>query len=382
MEALSNMVLSDLIGAIYDCAIMPERWPHVLEQLCGELECILGAIIEVDLKHTRVQPLIGWNDEFFSAECRDKYPADICNLFMAASMSPDPDEPVTVSRTVDAALYQDLPYYTQLVKPLGICDLIVTTTLRKPNTIGGLALNRHERAGVATDREIAVMRLIAPHLRRALNIGDLLDRNTVFNRSLAASLDLFDFAVIAVGPEGRILHANAAAEAMFAAGGPVLSAGGKLSACGPETANELLQTIALAQMSDASVKGSGWGAPLRGPNGEAAIAHILPIAHSVVRQSIAPRASAMVFVSMADRPRAMNYAGFARQFGLTASETRVVQCIVGGAAVAQVAETLGVSEPTVRTHLQRIFLKTGASNQTRLIKLAGSVIPPVRPAQS
>ncbi len=40
---------------------------------------------------------------------------------------------------------------------------------------------------------------------------------------------------------------------------------------------------------------------------------------------------------------------------------------VGGAA--EVAEALGIAESTVRTHLLRLFAKTGAKRQSDLIKL-------------
>jgi len=47
----------------------------------------------------------------------------------------------------------------------------------------------------------------------------------------------------------------------------------------------------------------------------------------------------------------------------------------------QAADMLGIGEPTVRTHLQRIFSKTGTSKQTELLALFLRTAPPVRSNQ-
>jgi DNA-binding CsgD family transcriptional regulator len=48
---------------------------------------------------------------------------------------------------------------------------------------------------------------------------------------------------------------------------------------------------------------------------------------------------------------------------------------VGGAS--EVAETLGIAESTVRTHLLRLFAKTGTKRQADLIKLIASYTNPL-----
>ena len=50
-----------------------------------------------------------------------------------------------------------------------------------------------------------------------------------------------------------------------------------------------------------------------------------------------------------------------------------------GLSAKQAADMLGISETTVKTHMQRIFEKTGTSKQTELIQLLKDFAPPVRP---
>jgi DNA-binding CsgD family transcriptional regulator len=66
-----------------------------------------------------------------------------------------------------------------------------------------------------------------------------------------------------------------------------------------------------------------------------------------------------------------SYGGLiARTFGLTPAEVRVLLAIVGVGGVPESSEKLGVAETTVKTHLYRVFSKTGASRQADLVKLA------------
>jgi len=55
---------------------------------------------------------------------------------------------------------------------------------------------------------------------------------------------------------------------------------------------------------------------------------------------------------------------------LTAREREVVSLIVEGLLDKQIAERLGISYTTVRTHVDRTFQKMGAGNRATLIRLA------------
>ena len=87
---------------------------------------------------------------------------------------------------------------------------------------------------------------------------------------------------------------------------------------------------------------------------------------------------AAVFVRKAaiDAPPAPEI--IAKHFGLTPGELRVLLAIVEIGGVPETAEALGIGEATVKTHLHRLFHKTGAKRQADLVKLvAGFSMAPV-----
>ena len=62
---------------------------------------------------------------------------------------------------------------------------------------------------------------------------------------------------------------------------------------------------------------------------------------------------------------------------MTPSELRVLLAIVQVGGVPETAEALGIGEATVKTHLHRLFNKTGAGRQADLVKLIAEFSSPL-----
>ena len=61
--------------------------------------------------------------------------------------------------------------------------------------------------------------------------------------------------------------------------------------------------------------------------------------------------------------------GFAERYGLSPRETDVLRIWITGKPMTVVEKTLYISQSTVKTHLNHIYAKTGASNRSQLIEL-------------
>jgi len=68
---------------------------------------------------------------------------------------------------------------------------------------------------------------------------------------------------------------------------------------------------------------------------------------------------------------------FATLFGLTPGELSLVSTMSPGLCVREVADRQGISETTARTHLHHIFMKTGTTKQTELLRLFASYALPI-----
>lgn len=64
-------------------------------------------------------------------------------------------------------------------------------------------------------------------------------------------------------------------------------------------------------------------------------------------------------------------------YGLSPAQQRVAALVAEGLSLAQIAERMAITPNTARTHLDRIFEKTGVRNQTALVRVLLSAVSPV-----
>jgi DNA-binding CsgD family transcriptional regulator/PAS domain-containing protein len=372
--------LSDLISLIYDCTIEPDRWPEAMREICNDLGCFLSAIYRVDLESSRVSFLRQWNAQRERLALLEKYGQDLARIYQGLPLvrSQQIDEPLVLSRHVSREAWAQTRYYTEWAQPRGVCDSIQIMVLRESRRIGIFAANRHQTVGPVSDREVATLRLLAPHIRRAVTIGDLMDLKKVEVQALGSTLDHLSAGVIIVAEGNRILHANHAARRMFAAGSPVRSSNGRLAARGPGAGAELAKAINLARGNESSIGATGIGVALADEPGRPAVAHVLPLARGDLRTRLVPQATAAVFVTCVEQAPPAEINAVAATFGLTPAETRVLEWLLRGMSLVEAAAALDIADTTAKTHLSHIFAKTGVSRQAELVALVYGLMPPLR----
>jgi DNA-binding CsgD family transcriptional regulator len=154
----------------------------------------------------------------------------------------------------------------------------------------------------------------------------------------------------------------------------------RLSPTNPAVREALAKAVEQAARDETDAGAGGYSLAIPDAGGAGYIATLLPLERG--RQSImAPfAASVAVFVQEPAQVPLMPGEAFARLYKLTGGELRVLLALAQGLGAKEAADMLGVGEPTVRTHLQRIFSKTGTSRQVGLLRLLQSSTPPTRVA--
>ena len=156
------------------------------------------------------------------------------------------------------------------------------------------------------------------------------------------------------------------------------SAGGRLVARDAHVDRALRDVFAAAGQGDAALGTKGIAVPLTGKDGERYIAHALPLTSGARRRAgVVNTAAAALFVRKAAlaAPSAPQAIGSA--FKLTPTELRVLLAIVEVGGVPEVATAFGIAATTVRTHVTRLFEKTGTSRQADLVKLVAGYATPL-----
>ena len=64
-------------------------------------------------------------------------------------------------------------------------------------------------------------------------------------------------------------------------------------------------------------------------------------------------------------------------YGLSPAQQRVAALVAEGLSLAEIATRMAITANTARTHLNRIFEKTGVRTQTALVRVLLSAVTPV-----
>jgi DNA-binding CsgD family transcriptional regulator len=374
---LTRERLSELIGLVYDCALAPTLWPKAIGAIGDAANCFAGVIAVTDLETSKNRLAETWNYDTYWLSRQPEYADEVAQLWKKfLAREPLLDEPASTRRELPESY--ETRYYNEWARPQGIVDSLHLVVLRKPNRVGEFALSRHERFGFITDEDIATVRLLAPHIRRAVTIGDVLDTKSLESRTFGATLDGIAVGVVIVAEEGRIMHANDAARRMLDVASPITSSRGCLAALNPQVTRELLGAISLARADEAQIGHAGIGVPLLHADMTAATAHVLPLARGDLRTRLVPNATAGVFIVPDGTSLPAEIGTVARVFGLTPAETRQLEQLMAGATLSEAAAALRVSVATARTHREHIFTKMGVSRRGDLVSLVRRLIPPIR----
>ena len=372
--------LSDLIGLIYDCAIDPEAWTIALPAVRASLNCCNAQLILNELPSARaVLDISDGISDYWRARQDTQYMAD--GFAFWASVLSNPalmlDEPVVALRDAGPEAFRACRLYAEWGHPQGIHDLAGLILMRDATRMASIGFARHDTTGPVGEREIGILRLLAPHLRRAVTISNMLDTATIAAKSFESALDTLNTGIILVDATARIVHANSASQQMLKDGGAIRSVGGRLQTALPAATAALSAAIAQAGRDAAGMGRSGIGVPVSDANGRRHLAHVLPLQQRAVRGRLASAAVAAVFIAPSHAGPPIPAAALGALYDLTPAEARVLVDISAGHTPAALASALGVAEATVRTHLARVFSKTGTSRQADLVRLVGSLNLPI-----
>jgi DNA-binding CsgD family transcriptional regulator len=357
--------LSDLIGLIYDAAIDPSLWGSAIEQTAYFVGGTAAGLFNKDVgaHHAAVSHDFGF-ERLPVALFEPIYPAAEPHFLG------DIEQPIATSDLIPFEELTQTELYRQWAQPQGFVDFLSAVLDRTTVSAAIFGVFRHERNGIVDDQARRQMRLIAPHIRRAVLIARMFEFKVAEVATFVDTFDGLSTGMYLVDPEGRLIHANAAGSAILAASDILCSVGGRLVACDTRVQRTLRDVFAAAGQGDAAVGVKGIAVPLIGKDGERYVAHALPLTSGARRRAgIVHVASAALFVRRATLMTSSTSQVIGETFRLTPTELRVLLAIVEVGGIPEVATAFGVAATTVRTHVNRLFEKTGATRQADLVKL-------------
>ncbi len=358
---------NELIAAIYDAIIDPSRWDEVVKRVVEATKSVSGGLFVQAADAAHLSAMYNVDPFWASAFVEHWHEHNPLRAYVASTA---PGELVTHTSISRIDVFKASAFYNEFVRPQGWGDSIGVGLLRGPNSSGCLALHRSPEAFWIETKEWHLLETLAPHLKRAAEIHQLLSRARAATDSLGAAVAAAGFAVFLLTGDCRAVFANAKAEDLVRRGIGLRYERGRLAAASQALTQRLHALVREAARADQAENGTGGTLELpSGENRSPLLAHVFPLAaNRMVSILDIDRPAVTIFVADPAAEHGAQIRRFGARFGLTAAETRVAGEIIGGKGLLAAATKLNISEATARTHAKRIYEKTGVHRQPELIR--------------
>jgi DNA-binding CsgD family transcriptional regulator len=362
-----------LIGEIYDAAESPSSRVEVLAKIAHFVGGVAATLSVKGAAGTYTQ------DCGIDSRFRQLYFDHDISIILSstARLTVDIDEPFAWRDIADHDLLASR-FYQEWMQPQRLVDCVTYVLDRAPTGTAMIHVFRHERDGVADERARRRMRFIGPHVRRAVRLGKLIATMMARRETYAGVLDGISAGVFLVDAGAHIIYANIAGRAILEAGELLRADGGRVVAIDRQANEALRRSLATAGSGDPLGRNS-IAVPLTTRAGEHYMAQLLLLTRAVQpRPARGP--SSKAFAVLLVRKAALEaplLEALAKSYALTPAELRILRAVVDLGGIPDVAQAFGLAPTTVKTHLQRLYRKTGAKRHADLVKLVAGFSNPL-----
>ena len=365
-----------LIDLIYAAATDAAEWPTFLSRLATTTDSKVASFVLHDLSSHR--GAVEWQVGADPAQAdlyRHWAPQNVYMQAAAPLMKTGVvlnAEDVLPDREVfKTAFFNDFLRRGGVLHNMGVC-------IAKEQTLGAiLFLLRQLGKPSHSVQEVKLLTALVPHLQRAVAIQRRLDGLAFERAAVGEVLDRLPMGVVMLGQMGKVLLLNRSAETILKQGDGLVLLRDGLSAGSPREASVLRRLIAGVCGTGAQREAGG---PLHvsRPSGRRPFSLLVtPLHLKAVGFTPEPPAAA-VFVSDPEQEVQPLEVVLHGLFALTPTEARVATLLLRGARVEDVADQLQITSNTARTHLKRVFGKTGTRSQSDLVRVLLTGPAPLR----
>jgi DNA-binding CsgD family transcriptional regulator/PAS domain-containing protein len=277
---------------------------------------------------------------------------------------------VTRSRLMPDRQFERSGFYNDLVRPVGGFHAMVVAH-QAPRLSSFVSVCRPRQAGDFDADEVAVMQALSPHFATALTVRQRLGRADLAAEGAWSALDRLNTGVIVTDATAAVVFANKAAERLF--GNRKLCLDGDGLCIDDAAASRKLRGLIAACVVPSASNSSAGGTIELPRSARHAGLRIEVTRFQTERIGFdlvgCDRPLALLLVSDPQEHRRERMAALQLRFGLTHAEAEFALQIVKGDGRAAAATRSNITVGTARSHLERIFEKTGVRRQAELVRL-------------
>jgi len=189
--------LTRLIGNVYDAAVDPTLWISVLEEAARFVGGPAASLYsrDTDRKSGDVTHQSGLDPRFAQryTEKYIKFDPTAIGYLMA-----DIEEPLSTTDVMPYEQFIATRFYKEWGRPQGLVDAVHALLEKSATSAAAFIVFRHQRDGLVDNEARRRMRLVAPHIRRAVLLGKVLDSRKAEAATFGDALDDISAAIFFV----------------------------------------------------------------------------------------------------------------------------------------------------------------------------------------
>lgn len=360
----------ELLPVLYEAAADQEQWPVFLKRLSEQVNARVATLISRDeSQRLRFLAQVGADPE--AEKVFRSYYWSI-DAFLLLSEQRGFGYPGAIFPSQAYVSDQELKateYGNDFLLKFDLFRQCFSLFGKKGTALSNLAIIRSIGEEPFEDREVRVLRILAPHVQQALRLDERFTQLRLESEAKSSALDRLSLGVVFLDAKGQILGTNEAATVILARDDGLLRCKRRLKASWPNEDRALQAAIFQScQTGTARAIGGAGGALLISRNQSARPLQLVVGPSSASMAALSSCPAAVVFIhdlSARIRPRLEILKSL---YGLTPAEARVTCLMLDGKSSQEITEILGTSKNTLKTQLQSIFGKTGVRRQSELMR--------------
>jgi DNA-binding CsgD family transcriptional regulator len=363
-----EMNYDELIGAVYSGAMESPPWKSLLELLREQLPAKNAVLVLRPPSAGNSGAMVHCGDNNLVA--KESYEAHFFSLDPFVRL--DEGTVATAEEVMGRDAWLSSAIYREYLSTIDVRHILGADVYTREGIECRLRITRGQNDPEFSDDDKAVIRLMLPHLKRAIQLHARIDTLECDRQVFAGTVNRLSLGMICFAQTGEIIEMNQEAKRILAERDGIRLSGNSLYADSTQERRDLNRLIqqAIAGAMQGEESGIVEAMPITRPSGRSRLGLLIRAIPAGPWSESRLRPAAAVFIRDAEATAPQPSQELVRRlFGLTRVESTLALLLVEGLTLDEASERMNIRRNTARTHLRAIFCKTGVTRQTMLVKL-------------
>ena len=354
---------NELVGEIYEGALDPKLMARALKSFLKLYDANFATLILRVPEQTDTGVMILAGDI--------EGAGDVCYMTYPQTSTPFANQPLDHVFTVDDIMssteWEQNVYFKMFCGPHDVYHLMGADISTPDGGKVRFRVTRPKHKPNFSANERALCASFLPHLRRASQLHNLIDRSESLRDLYSQAISRLSVATLVLDESGSVLQSNPVADEILARSDGLKLVGGRLEATYPSDNRVLQQLIRSAFDPDAPKSAEAMS--VTRPSGLVNLGVVVESIPSLDWAEEKGQPAALVYIRDASSKSLASEVVTKQLFNLTRAETALAMELANGLSLEEAAEALNIRRNTARAHLRSIFSKTGVRRQTELVRI-------------